>query len=122
MPATKTPPARAAKPKPAPARTRRTAPSRGKQFQTAIDRTAELSADVLKDVESGQRAAIDAVRKFVDTVDEALPPHGEGPRSRQEVVDSALEMADKLVHTQYEFIRKVIDSAGKSMRRVGDTK
>lgn len=84
---------------------------------TAIDRTKELSEEVLDSVEKGQRAAIEAVRKFVDTVDEALPAHGEGPSRRQEVVDSAMEMADRLVHTQYDFIRNVIDSTAKSMSR-----
>lgn len=87
--------------------------------ETAIDKTAELSDEVLESVEAGQRAAIDAVRKFVDTVDQALPGHGEGPSKRQEVVDSAMEMADRLVHTQYHFLRKVIDSAGKSLKAPG---
>ena len=59
------------------------------------------------------------MRKFVDTVDHTLPalPHGEGPSKRQEIVDSALEMADRLVHAQYDFIHKVIDSAGKSLTK-----
>jgi hypothetical protein len=82
---------------------------------TAVDRTKELSDEVLESVEKGQRAAIEAARKFVDTVDRALPAQGEGPSRRQEVIDSAMEMADRLVHTQYEFIRKVIDSAAKSL-------
>ena len=90
----------------------------------AVDRTAKLSEDVLESVEKGQRAAIEAVRKFVDTVDHALPalPHGEGPTRRQEIVDSALEMADRLVHTQYDFIRKVIESASKTLTRSDDAK
>ena len=67
--------------------------------------------------EKAQRAAIEAVRKFVDTVDEALPAHGERPSRRQEIIDSAMEMADRLVHTQYDFIRKVMDNAGKSLSR-----
>jgi hypothetical protein len=84
---------------------------------TSIDRTMELSEEVIDSLEKGQRAAIEAVRKFVDTVDHALPalPHDEGPSMRREIVDSALEMADRLVHTQYDFIHKVIDSAGKSL-------
>jgi len=70
---------------------------------TAVDKTKELSEEVLDSLEKGQRAAIEAVRKFVDTVDDALPalPHGEGRTKRQEIVDSALEMADRLVHTQH---------------------
>jgi hypothetical protein len=87
-----------------------------------IDKTTALSAEVLESVEKGQRAAIEAVRKFVDTVDEALPSHGDGPSKRKEIVDSAMEMADRLVHTQFEFIRKVIDSAGKSLGKSGGEK
>jgi len=87
--------------------------------KTAVERTTQLSDEVAQSIEDGQRAAIEAVRKFVDTVDRALPalPHGEGPSKRQEIVDSALEMADRLVRTQYDFLRKVVDSAGKSLRR-----
>src|SRR5271165_124808 len=90
-------------------------PSAG-DAKTPVDRTAELSEDVLKFVEQGQVAAIDAVRKFVDTVDQTLP-HGAGPSRRQEIIDSAMEMADRLVHTQYDFIRKVVDSAGGAVGR-----
>jgi hypothetical protein len=90
--------------------------------KTAVDRTTELSEEVLDSVEKGQRAAMDAVRKFIDTVDQALPAVGEGPSRRQEIVDSAMDMADRLVHAQYDFIRKVIDSAGKSLNRSGEAK
>lgn len=74
---------------------------------------------MLKSVESGQRAAIEAVRTFVDTVDQALP---RGGSKRQEVIDGAMQMADRLVHVQYEFIRKVVDEASTSLRRSGDEK
>jgi len=94
-----------------------TSRKRAEKSSTALDRTTKLSEDVLESVEKGQRAAIESVRKFVDTVDRALPAHGEGPSRRQEIVDAAMEMADRLVHTQYDFIRKVIDSAGKSLSR-----
>jgi hypothetical protein len=62
------------------------------------------------------------VRKFLHTVDEALPLHGEGPSRRQEITDSALEMAQRLVHTQSVFLGKVVDSAGKSVSGSGDAK
>jgi hypothetical protein len=89
---------------------------------TVVDRTEKLSEDVLDSVEKGQRAAIEAVRKFIDTVDQALPAHGEGPSKRQDIVDSAMEMADRLVHTQYDFIRKVIESAAKPLGSSGGEK
>lgn len=101
------------------ATTRRGHAAQSKRHERAsrVDRTTTLSDEVLKSLESGQRAAIDAVRKFVDTVDEKLPAAGERPSKRQEVVDSAMEMADKLVHTQYDFIRNVVQSAGKALNK-----
>jgi len=104
-----------------PPATRRPRAATGKP-KTAIDRTTELSEELLDSVEKGQRAAIEAVRKFIDTVDQALPAVGEGPSRRQEIVDAAMDMADRLVHTQYDFIRKVIDNAGKSLNRSGEAK
>jgi hypothetical protein len=120
MPETKTqrrPPAK----KKAVAPTRR--PShRGRDARKTVDRTTELSEDVLKSLDDGAQTAIEAVRKFVDTVDKALPPRGEGPSRRKEITDSALEMAQRLVHTQYELLRKVVDSAGKTLTRSDDAR
>ena len=114
MPATKVQRSTSAR-KAAPTRKRPAAPNKGRERAKTVDRTAELSDDVLKSLESGERAVIEAVRKFVDTVDKALPAIGERPSRRQEVVDAAMEMADRLVHTQYDFIRQVVKSAGKTL-------
>ena len=81
---------------------------------TIADRPTELSEDLLEEVKTGQQAAIKAVRKFVDALDKTLE-EGEGPSQRDEIVDSALDMADRLVETQYDFLRKVVRSAGKSL-------
>jgi len=118
MPETKTQRRPAAKKKvAAPAHS---ASDRQRRAREAVDRTTELSEDVLKSLDEGARTAIDAVRKFVETVDKELPPRGEGPSRREEITDSALEMAQRLVHTQYEFLRKVVDSAGKTLSRSDD--
>lgn len=87
------------------------------------DRVAGLSDEVLKSLETGQRSAIDAVRKFVGTVEESLPGHSdEDPSRRETIVDAALDMADKLVKTQYEFIRSVVSSASDTLKKQGDEK
>jgi hypothetical protein len=99
----------------APAKKSATTPRSTAQRKAVVDRTAQMSDDVLKSVEAGQRAAIEAVRKFVDTVDEALPALGGHPSRREAVIDAALEMADKLVTTQYEFLRSVVRSADRSL-------
>ena len=85
--------------------------------KTAVDRTLELSDEVLESVAAGQRAAIEAVRKFVDTVDEVLPAIGDRPSRREVVIDAALDMADKLVTTQYDFLRSVVASADRSLTK-----
>lgn len=82
-----------------------------------VERSTELSEEVLKSLEAGQRAAIDAVHKFVDTVDKALPALGDRPSRRQEIVDAEMEMADRLVHTQYDLLQKVVQSAGTALTR-----
>ena len=86
-------------------------------------RAADLSDEVLNSVEKGQRAAIDAVRKFVGAVDESMPAHGDDhPSRRDTIVNAALDMADKLVETQYHFIRSVVGSASEALKKQADTK
>jgi len=89
--------------------------------RSAVDRTAELSDEVLRSVESGQRGAIKAVRNFADAVDNQLPLLAdEHPSKRQEIIDAAMEMADQLVHTEYAFLREVTHSAGKALGRADE--
>ena len=90
--------------------------------KSAVARTADLSEEVLKSVEAGQRAAIEAVRKFVETVDEALPAIGDRPSRREALIDAALDMADKLVTTQYDFLRSVVRTADRSLSKPGTMK
>jgi hypothetical protein len=103
-------------------RKRPAAESKKRAQASAVDRTTELSEEVLKSLEAGQRAAIEAVRKFVDTVDERLPAIGSRPSRRQEIIDAALEMADRLVHTQYDFLSSVVQSAGKTLSKTDEGK
>ena len=91
----------------------------GAGLSGAVARGAELSEEALRSIETGQRAAILAVRKFVDTVDEVLPAVGERPSRREVVIDSALEMAERMVTMQYEFLRSVVRSADRAMSTSG---
>ena len=113
---------KAATRKPRVARSKPRAAAKEHDSGSAAERTTELSEDVMQSLEDGARSAIEAVRKFLETVDGALPLRGEGPSKREEITDSALEMAQRLVHTQSDFLRKVVDSAGKSLGRSDDAK
>jgi hypothetical protein len=96
--------------------------------QTPVARAAELSGEVLTSVENGQHAALGAIHRFVDTLDESLPSIGDHPSRRDKVIDAALDMADRLVTTQYEFLRSVLRSvdrgqpAGEQAKKRGTAK
>jgi hypothetical protein len=83
--------------------------------ESTVKKTTELSEQVLEHVETGQRGAIEAVRKFVGSVDSALPAHGPRPTRRQSVIDSALQMSERLVRVEHNFIRKVVHSTGETL-------
>jgi hypothetical protein len=82
-----------------------------------VDRTSELSDQLLTSLETGERTAIEAVGQFVIAIEEALPQEvASTSEVAKKVTESGLQMADRLIHTQYEFLRKVIDSTAKSLR------
>lgn len=80
-----------------------------------IEKGTELSEQVLEQVKESQRSAIEAVRGFMASVDKALPDHGTEPSQRQEIIDSALQMSQKLVKTEYDFLTSVVHSAGEAL-------
>lgn len=79
------------------------------------DKPTELTEQALASVKTGGQAVLEAVGKFVDSVDQALPQLGEPPSRRQKVIDSGLEMADRPVQAQYDFLHNVVRSAGQSL-------
>lgn len=91
-----------------------TAKAAGNETST-IRKTTELSEQVLEQVQTGQRGAIKAVRKFMQSADRALPSRSDGPARRQELIDSALEMTERLVQVEYDFMRNVVHGAGETL-------
>jgi hypothetical protein len=90
---------------------------------TVVERTTELSDEVLESLEAGQRAAIEAAGRFLVTVEEALPQEVQGTSEvATTITESGLETADRLVHTWYDLLRKVIYSTGKSLSSRGGAK
>ena len=82
---------------------------------TIADKPTELAEQVLESLKAGGQEAIEALKKFVDTVDKAMARLDEAPARRQQVIDSGLEMAESLVQAQYDFLRNVVRSAGESL-------
>ena len=75
-----------------------------------------MDPEAAADVEAAQRAAIDAAGRFVITVEEALPQEVEATSDvAKKITESGLETADRLVHTWYDSLRKVIGSTATSL-------
>ena len=91
-------------------------PLRAARRARVVDRTSELSDEVLKSLEAGERAAIEALGQFVITIEETLPQEvASTSEMAKKVTESGLQTADRLVHTQYDVLREVIASAAKSL-------
>ena len=93
---------------------------RNEVVQMAERSVGELSEEVLEEIKKGQEAAIKAVRNFTETVDKTLAKES-SPTQVEQIVDSALKMADQLVETQYTFLKKVVHSAGESLGEEGSS-
>ncbi|WP_458685599.1 hypothetical protein [Nocardia tengchongensis] len=83
-----------------------------------------LSGEVLESAKAGQRAAGAAVRTFISTVDEAIRERREALREdsdlhalRTTLVGAGLELSDKLITTQYEFLRSIVRDAGDALHK-----
>ena len=82
--------------------------------KSVAQRAADLSDEVLDSLEARQKASIEAVRSFATTIDEVVPNLGD-PALRKRIIDAALDLADKLGTTQYDFIRSVVRNASEAI-------
>ncbi|WP_067813639.1 hypothetical protein [Nocardia inohanensis] len=92
--------------------------------QPAADTQApeRLSDEVLVSAKAGQHAAGAAVHKFIDTVDAAIRERREAIREdsalhelRRTIVEAGLELSDKLITAQFEFLRSVVQGATEAL-------
>jgi hypothetical protein len=99
-------------------RTRRPSPpgavQRDFEEKTVAERAADLSDEVLERVEARERAAIEAMRKFVDRLDDALPDLGE--ERRKKVLDALVDFAEKLGTTTNDFAARMVRSASGTLK------
>jgi hypothetical protein len=88
-----------------------------------VDRTAKLSDELLKSFETNERAAVEAIGRFVITIEDALPQEVTGTAEVvKKVTESGLEMTDRLVHTRFDLLRDVVYSAADSLSPRGGAK
>ena len=78
---------------------------------------ADLLIEAINTVDSDERAAFDAIRSFVETVDEALPGGGKrgAPRRRVEVVEAGLQMIEQLLGVSNDVARRLTESVREAL-------
>ncbi len=83
---------------------------------SVVDRTTKLSEEVLKALETSERAAIEAVGQFVVAIEDAFSQEVAGTSDvAKKVTESVQQMADRLVRAQHDFLRNAVDSTAKSL-------
>ena len=74
---------------------------------------------VIDSVEDAEQSALEAVRKFLDTVDGAFPDvSDDGPRRR--ILDSAFKMTEQLVGASNQLARRVVGVARDALEEHKD--
>jgi hypothetical protein len=83
---------------------------------SVVDRTSALSDEIFTSLETGERAGTEALGRFFITLEEALPEEVAATSEvAKKITESGLKMADRLIHTGYELLRNVTDSAARSL-------
>jgi hypothetical protein len=63
---------------------------------------------LVQSIQSAEQASLNAVRRFLDTIDEAFP-HVSDDKPRRKVIDSAFEMTEHLVAAATRFAENILD-------------
>jgi ABC-type transporter Mla subunit MlaD len=71
------------------------------------DPTTDSTNRIIDSVRDAEKSALESVRRFVDTVNDALPDLGsDGPRRK--IIDSAFKMTEQLVGTSSQLAEKIV--------------
>jgi hypothetical protein len=76
--------------------------------KTVVERASDLPDEVLERLEARQLAAIEALRKLVDRLDDAMPDLVDDPALRKKVIDAIGDYYEQLVTRTNEFVRSFV--------------
>ena len=86
----------------------------GKAARRRAPRADEGVDRVIDALAGAEQTALEAVRKFLETVNGAVPD-SDGARSR--IIESAFRMTEELVGTSNEFAHRLVKAGGTGTRR-----
>lgn len=98
--------------------TKKTTASKAKQSakstaKKSTTKNADTADRVLEQLQSGGQNAIGAVRRFIDSTDESLRGGKSEPTFVHGIVDSALDMSDKLVEVGGDTLRNIVKNVSR---------
>ena len=81
---------------------------------------AEFALEVIDTLDADERAAFDAIRGFVETVDAALPGGGKAgaPGRRVEIVEAGLRMIEQLLGVSNDVARRVAEAVQRALPEI----
>ena len=89
--------------------------------QTVLERVGGLSDEVLESVNAGREAAVAAVHKFANTLEDAASQEGD-PSRRETLIEAAVNLADELSAAQMELLHSITRSTTGALRsQLGET-
>ena len=74
---------------------------------------------IIDSVRTAEQSALEAVRKFVDTVDNAIPEVGQ-EGARRKIIDSAFKMTEQLLGATNQLAERVVTTSSEALGRRGE--
>ncbi len=66
---------------------------------------------LVESLETGETSVLDAVHRFVDTVNNAFPDLGADDGPRKKIIDAAFKMTEELVGTANDVVRQLMQAS-----------
>ena len=66
---------------------------------------------IIESLQDTEKSALEAVRKFLDTVNGVFPHVGEDGGPRQKIIDSAFKMTEELVGASTQLAEKMVKAS-----------
>jgi len=63
---------------------------------------------IIESLQAAEQSALEAVRKFLDTVNGAFPDVGEDEGPRRKIIDSAFKMTEQLVGASNQLAQRIV--------------
>jgi hypothetical protein len=84
---------------------------------TTTETTSDGASRLIDTIQGAEHTSLEAVRRFVDTVDSAFPDLAQGDDGpRRKIIDSAFKMTEQLVGASNQLAQNILDLTENAMK------